>query len=102
MIAVFVSDQDGVHMLGTLAAKRFEAPRHFLAAESGINQESGMACLEQRAVARTSRRQNGYTERDRFPPSDSAAARRAQEPRRSWQTAEHTSTSGIQLMNSRT
>jgi len=40
-----------------------------------------MACLEQRAVARASRRQNGYAERDRFPQSGSAATRRARKNR---------------------
>src|ERR1700722_732609 len=82
MIAVFVGDQYGVHMLGTLTAQRFKAPQHFFAAQARINEESRMACLEQRAVARASRRQNGYAERDRFPQSGSAATRRAQEPRR--------------------
>jgi hypothetical protein len=69
-------------VLGTLATQGFEAPEHFLATETCVNQESRVACLEQRAVARASRRQNGYAERDRFPQSGSAATRRAQEPRR--------------------
>jgi hypothetical protein len=78
---VFVGDQDGVHMLGPLAAQRFEAPQHLFAAQARINEESGMACLEQRAVARASRRQNGYAERDRFPQSGSAATRCARKNR---------------------
>jgi hypothetical protein len=69
MIAVLVSDQDGVHVVGTQAAQRFETPQHFLAAKACVNEESGMACLEQRAVARASRRQNGYSERDRVSQS---------------------------------
>jgi hypothetical protein len=81
MIAVLVGDQDGVHALGTLSAERFEAPHHFFAAEAGVNEESGMACLEQRAVARASRRQNGYSKGDWVPQSGPALRRTARRNR---------------------
>ena len=41
VIAVLVGDQDGVNIFGPPAAESFEAPQHFLAADAGINQESG-------------------------------------------------------------
>ena len=61
---MLVGDQDAVHALGLLAAQRFEAAQHFLAAEAGVNQESGALGFEQRGVARAAGSQNGDAERD--------------------------------------
>ena len=65
MIAVLVGDQNGVHMFGTFPAEGFEAPKHFLAAEAGVNQESRAPGFKQRGVARAARGQNRYAERHR-------------------------------------
>src|ERR1700733_5040035 len=81
MVAMLVGNQDGVHSIGTLAAQRFEAAQHFLAAKTSINEESSMACLEQRAVARASRRQNGYSKRDCVPQSGPALRKSAHSSR---------------------
>src|ERR1700683_1492879 len=81
MIAVLVGDQDSFHGLRRLSAQRFEAPHHFFAAETCINEESCTARLEQRAVARASRRQNGYSKGDWVPQSGSALRRTARRNR---------------------
>ena len=85
-------------MLGTLAAQRLETPQHFFTAQARINEESGMACLEQRAVARASRRQNGSR-------NEIASLSRVLQQLTRARTAKMmancraTSTSGMQLMN---
>lgn len=55
-----MGDQDSVNAHGTFAAESFKAPHHFLAAQAGINEESGVLGFEQRSVARATRRENRY------------------------------------------
>jgi len=73
VVAVFVGDEDAVNFFGARAAERFEAPRHFLFADAGVNQECGAPRFEQRGVARAARRQNGYAKRDTLPPRRASA-----------------------------
>jgi hypothetical protein len=63
-----VRNQDAVDVLGTRSAQRFEAPQHFFFAESGVDKESRTPRFEQCAIARTTRGQNGYAERDSISP----------------------------------
>ena len=65
---MLVGDQHAVDALGTFAAERFEAPQNFLAAESGVNKESGVLGFEQRGVAGTARSEDRYAERDAVSP----------------------------------
>ncbi|HEV2206986.1 MAG TPA: hypothetical protein VGR36_10625 [Candidatus Acidoferrales bacterium] len=59
-----MADQDGVNAFGAAAAKSFEAPQHFFAAKSGVDEESGVFRFEQRAVARAAGGKDGDPERD--------------------------------------
>ena len=59
MVGMLVRDEDGVHVLGALAAESFKAAQHFLAAETGVNQEGRTPRLEQRGIARAARSENG-------------------------------------------
>src|SRR4029077_3572876 len=64
MIGMLVGNQDGVDVLGALAAERFKTPQHFLAAEANVNQESRLPAFEQRGVARTARSEDRNAKRD--------------------------------------
>jgi len=44
-----------------------EASQRLALAESGVHEESGTPCLEQRDVARASGRKDGYPQADRSP-----------------------------------
>jgi hypothetical protein len=68
VVRVFVGNQDSVKMLEGI----FDCgqPRQrFAFAEAGIYKEAGALGFEQRKIARTSGRQNGYAQADRFPPT---------------------------------
>jgi hypothetical protein len=68
MIGVLVGNQDAVEAVEFVFAGG--EPRQGLAfAEAGVNQEARVLGFEQRAVARASRRQNGYAQSDEEPPS---------------------------------
>jgi len=71
VVGVLVGDEDGVHVLGTGAAESFEAADDFLAAETGVYEESGAAGLEKSRIAGAAGGQNGDAKGD---------------ARRSWET----------------
>jgi len=64
MVGVLVGDENGVDVLGTRAAERFKAANELLAAETGVDEESGAARFEQRGIARAARSQNGNSKGD--------------------------------------
>src|SRR6202142_872284 len=87
MVGVLVGNQDRVDALGSLPAQRFQAAQQFLLSKSRVNKESGVLCLEQRAVARAAGCQDGDAERNscslRATPARTLLARRCREG--SWQ-----------------
>ena len=66
MVRVFVGNQDSVKMIEGFFDGRKPRQR-FAFAEAGIYKEAGALGFEQRKIARTSGRQNGYAQADRFP-----------------------------------
>jgi hypothetical protein len=65
---VFVGNQDSVKMVERIFDGGKPCQR-FAFAEAGIYKEASALGFEQRQVARTSGRQNGYAQADRFPPA---------------------------------
>jgi hypothetical protein len=68
VIRMFMADEDPVNFFGARTAESFKAPQHFFSAQAGVNEKSRAPRLKQGAIARTARRQNGYTKRDTLPP----------------------------------
>ena len=66
VIGMLVGDEDAVESAG-LYAERFEAAAEFFAVDAGVNEEAGALGLEQGAIARAARRQNGDSKADAKP-----------------------------------
>jgi hypothetical protein len=66
---VFVGDEDAIQRCGA-RAQLSESAKSLAFGEAGVNQEARVRGFEQRAVARTARRQNRNTKRDALPPCD--------------------------------
>jgi len=64
---MLVRNDDAVEALGP-AADGVQPAQQFFLAESGVDKESGALGFEQRAIARTTRGQNGNAEIDFFTP----------------------------------
>jgi hypothetical protein len=63
VVRVFVRNEDGVEMLN-IFFDGCEPCQRFALAQSGVHEEAGALGLEQRDVARTAGRQNGYPQAD--------------------------------------
>ncbi len=66
MIGVFVGDDDAVEPIDRIR-KSGEAPQRFALPQARIHQQARLGSLEQRAIARTARRENAHAKADRFP-----------------------------------
>lgn len=64
VIAVLVGDEDRIDAIGKSAVQRGKAPRQLFFAEASVDEKSGAAGFEQRAVAGAARSQYGDTNRD--------------------------------------
>lgn len=67
MVAVFVRDDDAVEPLDSMA-ERFQATQRFALAQARVNKNARGLGFNERQIARTSRRQNGYAYADCPPP----------------------------------
>src|SRR3954464_14379190 len=69
---MFVGNDDAVEVPSGLFKQR-EAPKGFFLPEPGIYQKTRLGGFEQRAVARTARRQNAYANADAVSPVGGSA-----------------------------